>query len=103
MTMAATLSRQWKTYTLSHALCLQLSDLKAFNLPLVSKALARIRKLVGHFHSSPKPTAKLREKQQQHGLPLHKLVIDCVTQWGVTYKMLARFTECSSNQYVQCS
>ena len=72
---------------------LQLSVLKSFDVDQVSRALARLRMIAGHFHRSPKASAKLREKQQQLGLPTHKILNDCVTRWGSTFAMLKRFIE----------
>ena len=42
---------------------LNLAVKKCFELNQVSKALARIHKLVGHFHRSTKAMSRLREKQ----------------------------------------
>ena len=72
---------------------LQLSVLKSFNLPIVTKMLARVRRIIGHFHRSEKAMRNLREKQKQLGAPMHKLINDCVTRWGSTYSMLQRFIE----------
>ena len=72
---------------------LQLSVLKSFDVDQVSRALARLRMIAGHFHRSPKASAKLREKQQLLGLPTHKILNDCVTRWGSTFAMLKRFIE----------
>ena len=55
--------------------------------------LARVRKLVKHFHKSSKATYKLAEKQQLLDVPQHKLKGDCVTRWGSTYTMLERLLE----------
>ena len=67
--------------------------LQSFKLDLVSKMLGRLRMIAGHFHRSPKASAKLREKQQQLGLPVHKLLNDYITRWGSTYAMLNQFIE----------
>ena len=72
---------------------LNLAVKKCFELSQVSKALARIRKIVGHFHRSTKAMSKLREKQELLGIKSHQLINDCVTQWGSTYNMLIRFVE----------
>ena len=58
---------------------LNLAVKKCFELSQVSKALARIRKLVGHFHRSTKATSKLCEKQQLLGIKSHHLINDCAT------------------------
>ena len=49
--------------------------------------------IAGHFHRSPKASAKLREKQQLLGLPVHKVLNDCITRWESTLAMLKRFIE----------
>ena len=67
--------------------------LQSFKLDLVSKMLGRLQMIAGHFHRSPKASAKLREKQQQLGLPVHKLLNDYITRWGSTYAMLNQFIE----------
>ena len=54
---------------------------KCFKLSQVSKALARIRKLVGHFHRSGKATSNLSEEQKLLGIKSHYLINDCVTRW----------------------
>ena len=72
---------------------LQLAITKSFDLRAVSKMLARVRKLVKHFHKSSKATYKLAEKQQLLDVPQHKLKGDCVTRWGSTYTMLERLLE----------
>ena len=63
----------------------QLSVLKSFKLDLVSKMLGRLQMSAGHFHRSPKASAKLHEKQQLLGLPVHKLLNNCIMRWGSTY------------------
>ena len=68
---------------------LQLAVKQCFDLPRVSRVLARVKRLVLHFHKSPKATYKLREKQQLLGLKQESLKNDCVTRWGSTRKMLA--------------
>jgi len=72
---------------------LNLAVKKCFELNQVARALARVRKLVGHFHRSTKAMSKLREKQQLLGVVCHQLINDCVTRWGSTYDMLTRFVE----------
>ena len=58
---------------------LNLAVKKCFELSQVSKALARIRKLVGHFHRSAKGTSNLSEKQNLLGINSHHLINGCVT------------------------
>ena len=67
---------------------LQLGVKKAFDIPKVHTALARVRRLVLYFHRSPKAMYKLREKQKLLGLPGHHLINDCIMKWGSTYEML---------------
>ena len=66
---------------------LQLAVKHAFYVPSVSRALARIKRLVLHFGKFPKATYKLRDKVL--GLKQESLKNECVTRWGSTYKMLA--------------
>ena len=72
---------------------LQLSVLKSFKLDLVTRALPMLRMIAGHFHMSPKASAKLCEKQQLLGLPVHKVLNDCIARWGRTFVILNRFIE----------
>ena len=72
---------------------LQLGILKAFEIGPVKAALARVSSIVSHFHRSSKATYLLKEKQNLLGLKPHMLKSSCVTRWGSTYEMLARFTE----------
>ena len=72
---------------------LQLGVKKGFDVPKVHTALARVGRLVAHFHRSPKSMSKLKEKQKLLGLPEHQLINDCITRWGSTYEMLKRFLE----------
>ena len=72
---------------------LQLGILKAFDIGPVKAALARVSSIVSHFHRSSKATYSLKEKQNLLGLKPHMLKSSCVTRWGSTYEMLARFTE----------
>ena len=66
---------------------------KGFDVPKVHIALARVGRLVAHFHRSPKSMSKLKEKQKLLGLPKHQLINDCITRWDSTYEMLKRFLE----------
>ena len=72
---------------------LQLGILKAFDIGPVKAALARVSNIVSHFHRSSKATYSLKEKQHLLGLKPHMLKSSCVTRWGSTYEMLARFIE----------
>ena len=59
----------------------------------VSRALGVCRKLVGTFSHSWKKKRELGEVQGQLDLPHHSLVVDCVTRWGSTEKMVSRVLE----------
>ena len=72
---------------------LQLGILKTFDIGPVKAALAHISNIVSHFDRSSKATYSLTEKQHLLGLKPHMLKSSCVTRWGSTYKMLARFME----------
>ena len=72
---------------------LQLGILKAFDIVPVKAALARVSSIVSHFHRSSKATYSLKKKQNLLGLKQHMLKSSCVTRWGSTYEMLARFIE----------
>lgn len=72
---------------------LQLAVKQSFDVRAVSRMLARVRRLVKHFHKSTKSTYRLTEKQNLLDLPQHKLKGDCVTRWGSTYTMLERLLE----------
>ena len=72
---------------------LQLSVLKSFELRPVMKMLAKVQKIVGHFHRSEKATCSLHEKQNQLRVSMHKFINDCVTGWGSTCSMLSHFIE----------
>ena len=72
---------------------LQLGILKAFDVGPVKTALACVSNIVSHFHRSSKATYSLKEKQNLLGLKPHTLKSSCVTRWGSTYEMLARFIE----------
>ena len=53
---------------------LQLSVQKALNLPVMSRAIGRGKRLVSHFHSSVKSTNVLRQKQRDLKHKEHKLI-----------------------------
>ena len=73
----------------SHTLKLAVEEV--FKIPAVSKALARLKRLVSHFHHSVKATYVLKQKQQ---LLQHRdlmLIKDVSTQWNSSYQMVERF------------
>ena len=59
----------------------------------MSRVLARVRKLVEHFHKSTLATNCLREKQIRLELPQHVLIMECKTHWSSTYHMIQRVQE----------
>ena len=68
-----------KTFDMFNMPCIgHTNQLKSFKLDLVSKMLGRLQMSAGHFHRSPKASAKLHEKQQLLGLPVHNLLNDCI-------------------------
>ena len=75
----------------SHSL--QLAINQAFEIQQVSRALARARNLVTHFHHSPRSTHLLKEKQGDLKHPSHSLVQQVATRWNSAYYMLQRILE----------
>ena len=69
---------------------LNLSVVKCFSLPVVSKLLAKCRKFVGYFKRSTTAARCLKEKQKTLNLPSTSLINDCETRWNSTYDMLER-------------
>ena len=68
-----------KTFDMFNMPCIgHTNQLKSFKLDLVSKMLGRLQMSAGHFHRSSKASAKLHEKQQLLGLPVHNLLNDCI-------------------------
>lgn len=53
-------------------------------------ALAKCRKVVGHFKHSPPNTAELKTQQVAHGLKAEALVQDVPTRWNSTLEMIKR-------------
>ena len=76
---------------LSHILNLAVQ--KVLALPIVSKAVARCRRLVSHFHHSSKSSYMLKVKQADLKHDTHILIGDVVTRWNSTFYMIARVLE----------
>ncbi|KAL7389051.1 hypothetical protein ABVT39_025546 [Epinephelus coioides] len=53
-------------------------------------ALAKCRKIVGHFKHSPANTAKLKAQQASHGQDEEPLIQDVPTRWNSTLGMITR-------------
>ena len=70
---------------------LQLAVEEAVRIPAVSKALARIRRLVTHFNHSPKATYVLKQKQQLLQHTDLTLIQDVSSRWNSAYHMVERF------------
>ena len=72
---------------------LDLAIKKGLDNTRVQRAVARCHSLVELFHRSYKKTRDLRLKQEELGLPQHKIIGDVVTRWGSTYDMIERIVE----------
>ena len=72
---------------------LDLAIKKGLDNARVQRAVARCHSLVELFHRSYKKTRDLRQKQEELGLPQHKIMGDVVTRWGSTYDMIERVIE----------
>ena len=59
----------------------------------VKQVIARCHSLIELFSRSWKKTRDLRIKQEQLGMPMHKLITDVSTHWGSTYMMVSRIVE----------
>ena len=62
-------------------------------LKIVSRLLARVRRIATFFHQSTTANHILKEKQNLLQLPAHKLTSDVVTRWNSALDMLERFLE----------
>ena len=72
---------------------LDLAIKKGLNNSRVKNAIGRCHSLVELFHRSWKKARDLRQKQEELGLPQHKIMGDVVKCWGSTYEMLKRIIE----------
>ena len=72
---------------------LDLAIKKGFNDTRIQRAIGRCHSLVELFHRSWKKTRDLRQKQDELGLPKHKIMVGVVTRWGSTYSMVSRIIE----------
>ena len=77
---------------LSHILNLAVEKVLAL-LPVVSRAVARCRRLVSHFHHLSKSSYMLKAKQEDLKHDTHSLIGDVVTRWNSTYYMIERVLE----------
>ena len=69
---------------------LQLGVKKAMDVPQISKALGRAKRLVSHFHHSSKSSSILRQKQSDLHYSQLNLVQDVATRWNSSYYMMER-------------
>lgn len=74
----------------AHTLQLAIHDGFALYLYRVISAAA---KLVSHFNHSTVATKALQKKQEQMGLPAHKLIQSCKTRWNSVCDMFDRLKE----------
>lgn len=61
----------------------------AIELPAVSKAVTKCRKLVGHFKHSVTLIAEMGVHQKAMTVPEHSLVQDVATMWNSTFEIMA--------------
>ena len=69
---------------------LQLAVEAAMKLPAVTRAIARCKRLVAHFHHSVNSTKVFHEKQASLDHPKLCLVQDVSTRWSSSYYMMQR-------------
>ena len=74
---------------------LQLCIKEGLDIPVLTKAIAAARRLVGHFKNSSKATAELVRRQETMKMtePYEKLIQDCHTWWNSTFYMVGRLLE----------
>ena len=72
---------------------LQLAVEKAMQLPDISKAIARCKRLVTHFNHSSKSSYLLKQKQANLHHSQHCLVQDVATRWNSAFYMIERIIE----------
>ncbi|XP_061649220.1 E3 SUMO-protein ligase ZBED1-like isoform X2 [Phyllopteryx taeniolatus] len=60
------------------------------NCKTIANCVASARTLVEHIKKSELACTKLKEKQQQMGMPTIMLIRDVSTRWNSTYRMLSR-------------
>ncbi|XP_061697825.1 pyridoxal phosphate homeostasis protein isoform X1 [Syngnathoides biaculeatus] len=60
------------------------------NSKTIANCVASARAMVEHFKKSELACAKLKEKQQQMGMPPLMLIRDVSNRWNSTYRMLSR-------------
>ena len=70
-----------------------LATQRGLQVPLMSRLLGRIRKIVTFFHRSTTANALLKSKQKLLNLPQHKLICDVSTRWNSSYDMMSRYLE----------
>ena len=76
----------------AHTLQLVIND-GVLSQRIVIDMLATSRKIVGHFRRSTLAYSRLRNIQENLGLPIHRLIQDEPTRWNSTFYMLQRLME----------
>lgn len=74
----------------AHTLQLAIND--GFSLHL-HRVISASGKLVSHFNHSTVASNALRKKQEQIGLPTHRLIQSCKTRWNSVCEMFDRLVE----------
>jgi len=72
---------------------LQIGVKKAMEIPQISTALARARRVVTHFHHSSKSSYILKRKQRDLHVEELSLVQEVTTRWNSSYYMLERLLQ----------
>lgn len=72
---------------------LNLASQHALKVTVVTRLLAKIRRISNYFHRSTIGAKALKKNQALLGLPPHKLITDMPVRWNSAYEMVARFLE----------
>ena len=85
------------SHTLKHVKCLAHANNIAVQNGLktngVSKIIANVKRIVGHFHRSSLATSMFEKKPQHLNKVKHALINDVPTRWESTLSMIERFLE----------
>ena len=83
---------QWQHFG-CFAHTLQLGVKKAMDVPQISKVLGRAKRLVSHFHHSPRSASILHQKQSDLHYPQLNLIQDVSTRWNSSFYMMERIIQ----------